>query len=77
VIELIFQSLSTGLSIWESKEKTKYIDKMLTLKRQWYEEYNKPTSNRSDARLDHIEYELRILVETFASKVGTSHTENL
>jgi len=74
--ELIFRALAAGLEIWEHKERNKYIRKMINLKKDWYEEYNKDPSDRSDAILDNVEFELRILVEAFASKIGTKDTKN-
>lgn len=67
------KALGAGLSIWESKEKNKYRDKLLSLKKAYYEEFNKPESVRSDAVLDNLEFELRILAESFASSVGESN----
>jgi hypothetical protein len=66
----ILTILAAGLSIWESKEKTKYIDKMLGLKKDYYEEFNKGPELRDHAQLDRIEYELRVLGETWAASVG-------
>lgn len=66
MIDSIFKILGAGLSIWESKEKTKYLDKYLELKRDYYEELNKDMCD--DAVLDHIEHELLILGEAFSTK---------
>ncbi len=65
--ELVFKLLSSGLSLWESKEKRKYLDKVIDLKKRWYLEINKDDSD--DSVLDSIELELRILAETFSSQV--------
>lgn len=70
MIDSIFKILGAALSIWESKEKTKYLDRYMELKKDWYEEYNKPEKIRSDARLDFLESELRILGDSFAASVG-------
>lgn len=73
MIELIFKILGTGLSLWETKEKTKYQDKYIALKRAYYEELNKPDEERSDAVLDNLEFELRILCNSFSTEVGSKN----
>ena len=67
MIEAIFKTLAAGLTLWNSKEKSKYIDKLYKTKKAWYEEYNK--DNPDDAILDNLEHELCILADAFASKV--------
>jgi len=68
MVESLFKVLASGLSLWQSKESRKYLDKLIRLKKEWYEEYN---LDRPDmAKLDNIEFELRLLSEAFASKVG-------
>jgi hypothetical protein len=62
---LIFGVLEQALTIWNSKESSKYLDKMIELKKDWYAEYNKPLDNRSDVKLDNIELQLRILCQSF------------
>jgi hypothetical protein len=64
-VKLILGILEQGLKLWNSKEATKYIDKMIKLKKEWYEEYNKPLNQRSDVKLDFIELQLRILCQSF------------
>jgi hypothetical protein len=64
--ESIIKLLEVGLSLWLSKEKTKYQDKFLKLKREYYEEFNKDPAVRSDAVLDNVRFELRILADSFA-----------
>jgi hypothetical protein len=75
MIEVLLKVLGAGLSIWESKEKRKYVDAIIRLKGEWYEEFNKPESDRSDATLDRIERELRDVGLGFAADVGASHAE--
>jgi hypothetical protein len=64
-VKLILGILEQGLKLWNSKEATRYIDKMIKLKKEWYEEYNKPLNERSDVNLDFIELQLRILCQSF------------
>jgi len=71
MLEILFKVLGAGLSIWESKEKNKYIDKIIELKRDYYSEFNKGPGYRSNAVLDNIERELLIIAEVFASAAGS------
>lgn len=70
MLELIFKALAAGLSIWESKEKTKYIDKLEAAKRAYEEEWNKAPADRSDAALDQIRFDLKLLTESFVASVN-------
>lgn len=70
---LILSLLDTGLKLWLSREKTKYIDKKIELEKAYYAEFNKPMSERSDAVLDNLTFELKVLAIAFtqeASKGG-------
>lgn len=60
-------ALEAGLSLWKSKESRKYIDKVTNLKRDYYEEDNKERPDM--ALLDNIEFELRLVSESFGSQV--------
>lgn len=68
--------LGSALSIWDNKEKRKYIDKMLQLKKDYYEEFNKPLAVRSDAVLDNLEFELRNLADAVAADIGKQNAPN-
>jgi len=64
-------ALKAGLSLWDHKEKHKYIDKVLKLEKDYYEEDNKERPDH--ARLDNIDWELRLICEVFSSKVGKTN----
>lgn len=69
MVSAIIKALASGLSLWESKESRKYIDKLMKIKKDYYEEYNK---DRPDmAKLTNMRFELQLLCEAFSSKVGT------
>ena len=70
MIGALFRVLGAGLDLWAHKEKHKYIDKLLKLKKDWYEEINRPLEARDNAALDRIERELRELGEAFAAGAG-------
>ena len=72
--EALFLALHSGLSIWQSKESRKYLDKLIKLKKEYYEEYNQEISD--DAVLDNIRFELRLLSEAFSSKVGAANPKD-
>lgn len=69
MFEALLTVLGAGLSIWEHKEKTKYVDKLMSLRRQYKDEMNKSESNRSDAVLDNLEFELNNLALAFSAQV--------
>lgn len=65
---LAFRILEQGLKLWNTKESRKYLDRVIELKKDWHEEYNRP--DRSQLALDSLERELRIIAESFASLPG-------
>lgn len=76
MVTLILGVLEQGLKLWNSHESTKYLDKLIKLKKEWHEEYNKPISERSDVRLDDIESELCILADSFIQAAQAPNTPN-
>lgn len=76
MVNLLLGVLEQGLKLWNSHESTKYLDKLLKLKREWYEEYNKPRNERDHNRLDDIEFELRILADSFIQAAQAPNTGN-
>jgi hypothetical protein len=76
VIETALKLLETGLSLWLHKEKTKYVDKLMDLKRKYYEEINRPADLRNDAVLDSLEFELCVLALAFTSSVGKPNAQD-
>jgi hypothetical protein len=75
MIEALFKALSAGLTIWQNKDARKYIDKVIKLKKDYYEEYSKPDTFRDDAILDNIEFELCIISEAFNSQIGAENAK--
>ncbi len=70
MFESILKVLGAGLTLWSDKEKSKYQDKYIKLKRAIYEEENKPANERSDAVLDNLAFELCLLGDSFSARVG-------
>ncbi len=63
MIQSIIALAEIALRLWASMEKRKYQDKLLGLKRKWRDEWNKPKGERSNAVLDNIEFEIRLLCD--------------
>ena len=74
MLEALFRALEAGLSIWNRENARKYLDKLIQLKKDWYEEYNKPDNERDHAVLDNIEFELRLISSAFYTEAGTANT---
>lgn len=70
MVDSLFRILGSALSIWEHKEKRKYLDKYLDLKRDYYEAINRPPEIWNDARIDSIKFELQLLVDSVSSNIG-------
>tara|TARA_R100001086_G_C11848201_1_gene260856 strand:- start:9472 stop:9705 length:234 start_codon:yes stop_codon:yes gene_type:complete len=76
VIESVFKLLEAGLTLWNTKESKQYLKEVINLKKEFYEEFNKDERNRSNAVLDNIKHQLRIIEEGFTSQVGITHTRD-
>ena len=66
---LALEILKQGLMLWNSKESTKYLDRLIKLKKKWHEIYNSQPIDHN--ALDDIQLELRIIGTSFveASRV--------
>jgi len=67
MVPAIIQLVDVILDIVKIKIERKYIDQYLELKRAWYEETNKADAVRSDAVLDNLKFELRVVSEAIAA----------
>lgn len=56
------------LDLWLTKEKTKYIDARIRIEKAYWEEINKPISERDFAILDNLEFELRSLLRALMTE---------
>lgn len=66
----LFKAVGSLLSIWDHKEKNKYRDRYLSLKKEYREEYNRPENERSRAELDRIKSELCDLLDSVTATAG-------
>lgn len=69
-LDLVLGILKEGLTLWNNKESTKYLDKVVKLEKEYYEELNKPLDARSDLRIDEILLELTIISKSFVMFPG-------
>lgn len=76
-LQLTLGILKEGLKLWASKESTKYLDQVVKLEKEYYEELNKREDERSDHKLDRILLELTIISQSFLhypAKRGNPHS---
>ncbi len=64
-LTLVLGLLKEGLRLWNDKQATKYLDKVISLEKEYYEELSKPSDERSDLKLDRCLLELRIISQSF------------
>lgn len=74
-ISALFKALEAGLSIWLSKEKTKYTDRLLKIKEDYYREKTKADPNM--AVLDDLEFQLFLLSSTFATSAASGQASSV
>lgn len=72
-MDALFGLFEAGLILWNTKESNKYRDEYIRLNKAYYEEYNKTMDFRSDAVLDNLQFQLRVLAIAFASDVRKSN----
>lgn len=64
-------AFATGLELWNDSRKGAYQRKLQENMRLKYEEENKPADLRSDAVLDNLRFELRVLAIGFSADART------
>lgn len=69
---VILELIKVALDLWASKEKRKYIDEMLSIQKDYYEETAKPDNQRSDAVLDSLEFRAKILAQAIIKDIQLS-----
>jgi hypothetical protein len=71
-VSLVLQVLSSGLSVWESKEKRKYIEKLKRIEKDLYEEEAKPLDNRDQSVIDNLHFDLMLVARAFTQDAGSN-----
>ena len=74
-LNLALGILKEGLKLWNSKEASKYLDRVIKLEKEYHEEMAKPSDERSDLKLDSIMLELQILSQSFVLYPGKRSKE--
>lgn len=69
-LSLALSILKEGLKLWNNKEATKYIDRVIKLEMEYNDEMAKPLDERSDYRIDSILLELRVISQSFVHFPG-------
>lgn len=83
LITAIFGVAEATLSLLQESEKNYKLKKSVALaeklnriKTEWYEEYNRDPETRSDAVLDSLELELRLVLTDFATLIRSENVQN-
>ena len=83
LIQAIIEAAEASLSLLLKKEENftvkkslQMIEKLSTLKKDFYNEYNKDPSIRSDAILDHLQFELRNYLNDYTSFIRTQNLQD-
>lgn len=63
---LVLSVLKEGLKLSNTIIDRKYLDRVIDLEKEFYEELSKPDDERSDLALDNIMLELRTIAAIFA-----------
>lgn len=74
MFEQLAKALAAGLSLWEHKEKNKYKERLLELRREYRAEDAKPVGTGDGCRrnnvLDNLWDELCLLNDSWTGQVG-------
>jgi arsenate reductase-like glutaredoxin family protein len=73
-LSLALGVLKEALTLWNHKESTKYLERVIKLEKDYYEELNKPLDDRSDYKLDSIMLELTIISRSFVMYPGKNRS---
>lgn len=73
-LSLTLGLLKEGLKLWNNKEATKYLDRVIKLEKDYNDEMAKPLDERSDYRIDTILLELKILSQSFIHYPGKNRS---
>ena len=76
LVTALFSIVGSALSIWDTKEKRKYLDKYIQLQKDYNEAINRSDDQWNDARIDSILFDLRLLVSAINSEIGKSVIAN-
>lgn len=69
---VVLEVLKAGLGLWQSKEKRKYIDRLMKLEKRLYEEEARPYDEKDMAVIGNIHFDLMLLARAFAQDAGSN-----
>jgi hypothetical protein len=69
-IGLILGVLKEGLKLWNTKEATKYIDKIIKLEKEYYAELSLNEDERSQLTLDQCLLDINTIAKNFVQFAG-------
>jgi len=75
IAQALFAIVEHALSIYDTKLSRKYLDEVITLKKAYYNEENKPEDKRNHAVMDNSINRLCIITETI-TKFEEQSTKN-
>lgn len=64
IIASLFAITKHSLSIYETRQSRKYLDRVIYLEKVYYAEENKPEDQRSHAVMDNVSNELCLITKT-------------
>jgi hypothetical protein len=74
-LSLTLGLLKEGLTLWNNREATKYLDRVIKLEKDYNDEMSKSLDERSDYRVDSILLELRIISQSFIQYPGKNRRQ--
>jgi len=74
MLSTLLKITGSALSLWESKEKRRYLDEFLQLEKDYYVEINKDIVD--DACVDVISFKLRLICEALSTEIGKAHSKS-
>lgn len=72
---LVLGVLKEGLRLWNAKEATKYIDRVIKLEGEYFDELKKPFDQRSQLALDECLLELESIARNFVKFASEKQTK--
>ena len=74
MFQTILDLAAAALSLWASAERDKYTSQFAALQEAYYAEYNLPLDQRSDANLDNLSAQLRVLAGQLSTDISLTHS---
>jgi len=69
-IGIILEITRSTLSIWDSKQKRKYIDRFVKYQKELYEEESRSFDKRDQAVIDNLHFDIMLLSRAISSEIN-------